>query len=95
MNETQVTFVRHLLDQYPHWFEETGRMDLAQMSNRNYPYSMLFSPIQINRLTLKNRIVMGPVAKIPLHSTAPRQPSIHQHLTPGNRACSQPKEDVL
>ncbi|MCE1253321.1 MAG: FAD-dependent oxidoreductase [Anaerolineae bacterium] len=39
-------------------------MDLAQMAARNYPYTRLFSPIQVNRLTLKNRIVMGPMGNI-------------------------------
>ncbi|MCX6086116.1 MAG: enoate reductase, partial [Caldiserica bacterium] len=39
-------------------------MDLAQMTSKNYPDSKLFSPIQVNRLTLKNRIVMGPMGNI-------------------------------
>jgi 2-enoate reductase len=64
MNEAQATYVKQLLDQYPRWFEEAGRMDLAQMSSRNYPYSKLFSPIQVNRLTLRNRIMMGPMGNI-------------------------------
>lgn len=64
MNKAQVTSVKQLLDQDPRWFEEAGRMDLAQMSSRNYPYAKLFSPIQVNHLTLKNRIMMGPMGNI-------------------------------
>lgn len=64
MNDTKASFVKDLLDQYPTWFEEAGRMDLAQMTNKNYPYTSLFSPIQVNRLVLKNRIVMGPMGNI-------------------------------
>jgi 2-enoate reductase len=64
MNDPTVNFVKELLDQYPKWFSESGHMDLAQMTTRNYPYTSLFSPIQINRLTLKNRIVMGPMGNI-------------------------------
>ena len=64
MNDPKVDFVKELLDQYPKWFSESGRMDLAQMTDKNYPYTSLFSPIQVNRLTLKNRIVMGPMGNI-------------------------------
>jgi dimethylglycine catabolism A len=38
------------------------------MPNSNDPLNVLFNPIKINRLTLANRIVMGPVAA---HSPAP------------------------
>ena len=61
MNMLKVGFVQELLEQYPHWFDDPKRVELAQMTSKNYPYTQLFSPIQINRLTLKNRIVMGPL----------------------------------
>jgi NADH:flavin oxidoreductases, Old Yellow Enzyme family len=64
MNDPKVDFVKELLDQYPSWFTEAGRMDMAQMTSKNYPYTSLFSPVQVNRLTLKNRIVMGPMGNI-------------------------------
>ena len=64
MNDPKVDFVKELLDQYPKWFSESGRMDLAQMTDKNYPYTSLFSPVQVNRLMLKNRIVMGPMGNI-------------------------------
>jgi hypothetical protein len=64
MNKLKIDFVKELLEQYPHWFDESERMELAQMTSKNYPYKTLFSPIRVNRLTLKNRIVMGPMGNI-------------------------------
>lgn len=34
------------------------------MSSRLYPYDHLFSPIRINRMTVKNRLVMAPMGNI-------------------------------
>ncbi len=64
MNESQVDFVKELLNQFPNWFNEPEHMELAQMTTKHYPYSTLFSPIQVNKLLLKNRIVMGPMGNI-------------------------------
>ena len=64
MNRLRVEFVKELLEQYSHWFDEPERMNLAQMTSKNYIYTRLFSPIQANRLILKNRIVMGPMDNI-------------------------------
>lgn len=36
----------------------------ARMTQELYPYEQLFSPIRINRLTIKNRIVMAPMGNI-------------------------------
>lgn len=35
-----------------------------QMTDELYPYTEMFSPIKINRLTLKNRLVMAPMGNI-------------------------------
>jgi 2-enoate reductase len=64
MNVLKEGVVKELLDQYPHWFDDPERMKLAQMTSKNYPYTTLFSPIQINHLILKNRIVMGPMGNV-------------------------------
>ena len=34
------------------------------MTSTLYPYDMLFSPIRINRLTIKNRVVMAPMGNL-------------------------------
>lgn len=64
MNMLKVDFVKELLDQYPHWLDDPERMKLTQMTNKNFPYTKLFSPIQVNQLSLKNRIVMGPMGNL-------------------------------
>ena len=64
MTEETTTFVAELLEQYPKWFNQPSSMDNAQLTTKNYPYTTLFSSIQVNRLTLKNRIVMGPMGNI-------------------------------
>jgi len=61
MTEQKEEFLRNLLDQYSQWFVDAGRMKNTHMTHNNHPYTMLFSPIQVNRLILKNRIVMGPM----------------------------------
>ena len=61
MNTLKLDFVQELLEQNVHWFDQPEKMKLARMTSNNYPYTRLFSPIQVNRLTLKNRIVMGPL----------------------------------
>jgi len=63
--------VEELTGRYGTWFNEEKkdgsfgrRLDLAKMDKKLYPYKNLFSPIQINKLTVKNRIVMGPMGNI-------------------------------
>ena len=46
------------------WFKETGFLEKGEMSSNLYPYQELFKPITINKLKLKNRIVMGPMGNI-------------------------------
>jgi len=41
-----------------------GKFETPTMSKKLYPYTQLFSPIKINRLTIKNRIVMAPMGNI-------------------------------
>ena len=44
------------------WFN--GKFEIPKMTNKLYPYKELFSPIKVNKLTIKNRIVMGPMGNI-------------------------------
>ncbi|MBQ9786249.1 MAG: FAD-dependent oxidoreductase [Clostridia bacterium] len=44
------------------WFN--GKFETPKMTKNLYPYKQLFSPIKINKLTVKNRIVMGPMGNI-------------------------------
>ncbi|HPH96258.1 MAG TPA: FAD-dependent oxidoreductase [Anaerolineaceae bacterium] len=57
-------FVAQLLDNLDDWFKNEDQMALARLTRDFYPYTALFSPIQINKLMIKNRVVMGPMGNI-------------------------------
>lgn len=67
--------VQQLVDSYDNWAASTDNSandpvragacgGAARMTQELYPYDRLFSPIKINRLTIKNRIVMAPMGNI-------------------------------
>ncbi len=57
--------VQNLVDHFGDWFQKEDCENRAggsgRMTQALYPYHELFSPIRINRLTVKNRIVMAPM----------------------------------
>jgi 2-enoate reductase len=53
-----------LINDFGNWFQDEKAFEHAQMTRNLYPYDHLFSPIQVNALTIKNRIVMGPMGNI-------------------------------
>lgn len=60
-------YVKAMVDHFDSWPAEPGENragSSARMSAELYPYEKLFSPIQINRMTVKNRIVMPPMGNI-------------------------------
>ncbi len=56
--------VAELVDWYGRWFDDDQALAAGQMTDELYPYDHLFSPIQVNKLRIKNRIVMGPMGNI-------------------------------
>lgn len=62
--------VRDLTAEFSDWVTKEpnghafGKCSNAAMTQRLYPYDSLFSPIMVNRLTLKNRLVMAPMGNI-------------------------------
>ncbi len=60
--------VQRIVDTCGDWFirenHENVRGGSGQMTQKLYPYDALFSPIKVNHLTLKNRIVMAPMGNI-------------------------------
>ena len=64
--------VQGLVDSFDDWPASRKSADAepgacggsARMTQELFPYDTLFSPIQINRLTIKNRIVMAPMGNI-------------------------------
>ena len=57
--------VQRLVDSYGAWFHDDARLESGRMTKRLYPYDFLFSPIRINHMTVKNRLVMAPWAISP------------------------------
>lgn len=47
---------------FGNWWE--SGYSAPKMSKDLYPYTSMFSPIKVNKLTLKNRLVMGPMGNI-------------------------------
>ena len=56
--------VRELVDGYGDWFRDEKRLDEGRMTDKLYPYDKLFSPIDVNSIKIKNRIVMGPMGNV-------------------------------
>jgi 2-enoate reductase len=56
--------VQKWIDGYGDWFLKEGALDRANMKKELYPYDAIFSPITINRLKIKNRLVMAPMGNI-------------------------------
>ncbi len=54
--------VQEWVDGYGGWVR--GQDGCAHMTAECYPYDSMFSPIRINRLTVKNRLVMAPMGNI-------------------------------
>jgi len=52
--------VRHFGD----WFLDEQNCRKGQMTQNLYPYTQMFSPIRVNRLKIKNRLVMAPMGNI-------------------------------
>ncbi len=56
--------VQQLVNSYGNWVRtdcENREGGTSRMTKEYYPYTSLFSPIQINKLTVKNRLVMAPM----------------------------------
>ncbi|MBM7582728.1 2-enoate reductase [Caldicoprobacter guelmensis] len=63
MNKYQ-EIVQNLIDQLGDWFLDEEKLRWGRMTKDLYPYEKLFSPIQVNSIIIKNRIVMGPMGNI-------------------------------
>jgi 2-enoate reductase len=58
------SIIKDLVESYGTWFQNDKRMEDGRMTDRLYPYDHLFSPIQVNSVRIKNRIVMGPMGNV-------------------------------
>lgn len=59
--------IQRLVDGYGSWVQQEGENkagSCAFMTKNLYPYSAVFSPIQVNRMMIKNRVVMAPMGNL-------------------------------
>ncbi len=59
--------IQQLVDSYGNWMQaecENRAGGTARFTKKLYPYNTAFSPVRINRLTIKNRFVMAPMGNI-------------------------------
>lgn len=56
--------ITELIDSYGSWFNDDDSVSSGKMTRELYPYSSIFEPIDINRIKVKNRIVMAPMGNI-------------------------------
>ncbi len=56
--------VKKLVGSFGTWYEDASWLAKGRMTMELHPYDKLFSPIRVNRLTIKNRLVMGPMGNI-------------------------------
>lgn len=58
--------VQELIDSYGNWVSDGKRsqQSMGSMTKNLYPYDSIFSPIHVNHLVIKNRIVMAPMGNI-------------------------------
>lgn len=65
MTASGEALVSELLDWFDTWPRDTpAARDAWTMGDGLHPYDHLFSPLQVNRLTIPNRIVMGPMGNL-------------------------------
>ncbi len=54
--------LKQLHSDYADWWKKG--YEIPEMTGELYPYDEMFSPVQVNRLTLKNRLIMAPMGNI-------------------------------
>jgi 2-enoate reductase len=60
------SIISELVEDFGRWFTDEQRLTNGRMTGKLFPYHRLFSPIQVNSVKIKNRIVMGPMGNVGL-----------------------------
>ena len=63
MSENQER-VGALVSTFGTWYEDKAKLAQGRMTKELWPYDRIFSPIRVNRLTIKNRLVMAPMGNV-------------------------------
>lgn len=56
--------VQEIINDFGDWFNDKDKLEDGKMKSNLYPYTRLFEPIIVNKLKIKNRIVMGPMGNV-------------------------------
>jgi 2-enoate reductase len=64
MSENYQNTIKKLVESFGTWYEDEQKLEYGRMTSKLYPYDRIFSPIQINSIKVKNRIVMAPMGNI-------------------------------
>jgi len=73
--------IKILIDNLSSWYNDDTICSKGMMTQDLYPYTDLFSPIQINSLSIKNRIVMGPMGNVNMaHETGKPENKMLQYF---------------
>lgn len=56
--------ITDLVNSYGDWFNDEEHLQSGKMTKALYPYNSIFTPIVINQMTVKNRLVMAPMGNI-------------------------------
>ena len=56
--------IQELHSYFGEWFKNEDVVESGKMTQNLYPYESIFSPIRINKITVKNRLVMAPMGNI-------------------------------
>ena len=56
--------IEELTAYYGDWFNDGKTLKTGKMTQNLYPYDTMFSPVRVNRITIKNRLVMAPMGNI-------------------------------
>ena len=56
--------IRDLTGRFGTWYEDPAWLAKGRMTKELYPYDRMFSPIRVNKLSIKNRLVMAPMGNI-------------------------------
>lgn len=56
--------VSKLVDSYGDWFCDAEILESGRMTGKLHPYEKMFSPVDVNSVRIKNRLVMAPMGNI-------------------------------
>lgn len=56
--------ITDLVNSYGDWFNDEESLQSGKMTKDLYPYNSIFTPIEINQMTVKNCLVMAPMGNI-------------------------------